>query len=369
MLRALILGIALAVSASLMATPQFAREQALPCSACHAHVPKLNAFGEKFLANGYRVPGAEKKKTHPFALWMSAQSQNSAANPGRYKTIPNRVELIAGGGSDDGRFSYFAEWRVLSRELLGDGTTRDRSGRFEDLFATFQLDEDWSLQVGQFRALSQIDVSRRLNISEPLVFSTSLAGEQDADPRIQSLRGFSLSGRSPGLRASTEADDWTLAATLPFPGEFSIPLTSEAEDTASFEFESDPKGLLFEAYKRDGVNSVGMHGFAGRNDRQLIGLAGQHKVNNLWIEGGIGRASVGGDSEWRYSLGVDWIPRDTFAAGFRLDHRQVAGQDPILLPYVSVLGPFGDQAAKLVIESRLQKDQLPRFVIELGWMF
>lgn len=351
------------------ATPQLAREYKMECASCHAHVPKLNAFGEQFLADGYRLPGEKKARTIPIAVWFSGLSQNMANDADRFKTVPNRIELISSGASDDGRFSYFAEWRMLSKEFLSDGSVRDRSGRFEDFYANFSVGSDVQLQVGQFRALSQIDVSRRLNLAEPTVFSTSMAGETDPDPRIQSLRGFSPAGRAPSVQARIQRNGWTGVATVPFPGEFSIPLTNEARHTASFEFEDTPKGVFLEAFRREGVNSFGVHGFLGRNDRQLFGLAGQQKCNDLWFEGGIARAEVGGNREWRHSIGVDWIPCQEFAAGVRFDQRQIAGQKALFLPYVSLLRPFGEQAAKLVVEGRLQDGRTPRWVIELGWMF
>lgn len=341
----------------------------MPCITCHSHVPKLNAFGEQFLSNGYRIPGRSKAPTVPASVWASGLTQNYPNDAERFKSIFNRVELISAGESDNGRISYFAEWRVVSLEFLSDMSVRDRSGRFEDLFATFALGDDLKLQIGQYRALSQIDVSRRLNLAEPIVFSTALPGESHPDPRIQSLRGFSLSGRSPSLRVSAERQGWTYAAIVPFPGEFSIPLLDEAKTTASFEFEPDPKGVLLEAFFRDGVNSIGIHSFFGRNERKLVGVAGQGRWKNLWFEGGIARAEFAGGSEWRYSIGFDWIPSDEIAAGMRVDQRQIAGQKAMFLPYISWQRPFGDQSAKVVFEGRLQNGRTPRWLMEIGWMF
>ncbi len=356
------------VSTSL-ATPQFTRQTKLACMSCHSHVPKLNSFGEQFLANGYRIPGQRRNRTVPAAVWASSLGQNSPANPGRLKVFPNRVEVISAGSTESGNMSYFAEWRMLSKELLSDGTVRDRSGRFEDLFGIATLGGGLQVQLGQFRALSQIDVSRRLNLSEPVAFSSSLAGESDPDSRVQSLRGFSPSGRSPAIRLMTQRNGWTGAATLVFPGEFSIPLSPEALTTASMAFERNPKGVFLEAFRREGVNSIGVHAFLGRNKRELFGVAAQHQWNDLWFEGGVTQARIGPAREWRYSLGFDWIKSCGFASGLRIDHRQVAGQTAQFLPYVSYLRPFGEDAARLVLEGRFQRTRQPVWVIELGWMF
>lgn len=41
------------------AIPAFARKYALDCAACHTAPPRLNTFGERFLENGYQLPGTE----------------------------------------------------------------------------------------------------------------------------------------------------------------------------------------------------------------------------------------------------------------------------------------------------------------------
>ena len=38
------------------AMPEFARRYSLSCAACHAAFPRLNKFGEQFLANNLRLP-------------------------------------------------------------------------------------------------------------------------------------------------------------------------------------------------------------------------------------------------------------------------------------------------------------------------
>jgi hypothetical protein len=265
--------------------------------------------------------------------------------------------------------SYFIEWRVLSKELLGDGSYRDRSGRFEDLFVTFDVSDQAQLQVGQFRAMSQIDVSRRLFLSEPAAFSTSLPGEPDPDPRIASLRGFALSGRSPGVRAALAQGEWNAVVTVPFPGELSLPLGKEAQETASLEFEGSPKGVFVEGYRRYGPDSYGLHAFFGDNDRTLVGAAAQRRCGDIWLEGGLARAEAGGTDEWRYTLSADWIPRQESALGVRLDHRQIAGQTVSVTPYVSLFQSRGAKAAKLTFEAKFQDARTPRFALELSGFF
>ena len=41
------------------AIPAFARKYSLNCATCHTAPPRLNTFGERFLENGYQLPGTE----------------------------------------------------------------------------------------------------------------------------------------------------------------------------------------------------------------------------------------------------------------------------------------------------------------------
>jgi hypothetical protein len=78
-----------AVSASAM--PNFARKYSLTCASCHAVVPRLNEFGWKFRAAGYRLPEEIGKTPPNFSLGdyiagrmnIAATDQSStAATPG-----------------------------------------------------------------------------------------------------------------------------------------------------------------------------------------------------------------------------------------------------------------------------------------------
>ena len=41
------------------AVPAFARKYDVSCNACHTRQPRLNSFGQRFLENGYQMPGTE----------------------------------------------------------------------------------------------------------------------------------------------------------------------------------------------------------------------------------------------------------------------------------------------------------------------
>lgn len=358
------------------ATPQFARTYDMRCNACHVVAPRLNTFGQAFAARGYRLPSELKKdkvKTAPFAVWLTGSHEDQDPQ-GFSETLFPKVELISGGPIGDD-LSYFVEWRAVSRQTRSDGSIRDRSGRFEDAFINWQIDERSSLTLGQYRALNQVDVSRRLSISEPALFSTSLAGKPSSDKRIESLRSFSPAGRSPGLTYSFRSvigelpsDGLFHFVTLPFTGELSIPLTSEAHDEASFELRGEPKGVFLETFYRSGLNSIGLHSFIG-NDRWLLTGVGTLNFDNFYLTGGIGvddrrdgsprvRSSL--EMEYLYTRDIDDLFRP--GVGFRVEYVSNAAREPAYIPYFVLAGPNKDHTFLLQAQYRAQEDNQGFFI-------
>jgi hypothetical protein len=348
------------------ATPQFARTHRVDCSHCHAAPPRLNERGLRFLADGYRLDGRdERSPTVPLAIWNTVDLEWRHSTD-LLKGFPGRVELISAGPIGRSRASYFAEWRALSQSIGGDGRLLNRSGRFEDLFLRAPVTSRSALAVtaGQFRTLTQIDVSLRLSLSEPLVFSSSVPGRRAADARLTSLRGFSASGRQPAVRveyqaarAQSPADGWFAAATLPFSGELTIPFT----DAASFEFEARPKGVFLEAFRRSGLTSVGGHAFIGDERRRVVSGVLTHDLGGrVALMAGIGAFQAGGVTDTRFSLGGEATLSSHVVGGIRVDHRAGQSRDPAVLLYGNGHMPFGPaalrQALRLQVERRIQSD-------------
>lgn len=371
----LLLALFFSVSISAIATPQFARQYNLECSSCHSHVPKLNVFGEEFVANNYRMKDRDPQSKIPLSVWLSQLSQTRQNAPDKINSIPNRIEFISAGHDEQTSTSYFIEWRALSLEILSDGKIRDRSGRFEDIFVIFELPSDFQLQVGQYRSLSQVDVSRRLSLSEPLVFSSGLIGTSSSSVRLSSLRSFSPGGRSPSIRIThakkkpNSNEGLFSSLTIPFAGEFSIPLTDDAKTDASCEFEGTPKGYFFESFYRNGLNSIGLNAFFGNNSRRYYGIVGQYNCNTLFFEGGLARVEVAGSKDWRYSVSGEWTPHHSLVLGVRVDHRDKGGQPTMFIPYLSYLHENGKSAYKIQFEARMREHSFSQILIELGVMF
>jgi hypothetical protein len=348
---------ALAVSglgiADLAASPQFARQHGLDCAFCHVAPPRLTQEGEDFVARGYRLDGetVPRRRTLPLAVWNTFDVEHRAS-AGLTKAYPGRVEIISGGAVGRTRASYFVELRALSQQIGGGGRLLNRSGRFEDAFVSLPLDHRGSvvLTVGQFRALNQVDVSRRLSLSEPLAFAAGLpAPRPAATARLTGLRAFSPAGRQPALRLLYHPQQGPLA------GELTLPFT----DAASFELEARPKGVFAEVYRRAGLTSAGGHVFVGEG-RSLASLVFTADPAPRWsVLASAGLDRVRGASAGRFSGGAEYLLWPPVVAGARLDQRTGAGRHPALAAYVNAHLPFGApglrQAVRLQVEQTLQR--------------
>ena len=126
------------------AIPAFARKYQTSCQTCHVIFPKLNAFGEAFRLNGYRMPGETEemvkekpvslgapayKKLWPQAIWpgeisntvplavnikMADVSQSSVNEDGSVTSIKNDFQFpqelnIFGAGRLGDHLSYLSE--------------------------------------------------------------------------------------------------------------------------------------------------------------------------------------------------------------------------------------------------------------------
>jgi hypothetical protein len=342
----------------------------------------LNARGQDFLQRGYRPsPDSDLPylETAPVAAWITLRQEERLDSNLSEGFVP-RVELISAGpvripGIIEETVSYFIEWRTISLETRPNGTLRDRSGRFEDAYLNWQLTDRFQVTAGQFRGLTQVDVSRRLTVSEPILFSTSLAGDPNpGNPRVTSLRAFSPAGRQPGvmlqyqaIAGESEADGLFLSAVLPFVGEWSLPINPEAHTEASFVSQGPPKGAFLEAYIRDDLSSVGGHVFLD-DDRWLVNLVGTLNYTELdWTKDVHVTAAVGWDDSVRSVERTKWsaealyLPiwceHDPFraGAGFRVEEVISPGSVPAYIPYFALSSPNESYTLLAQIEYRHQE--------------
>ena len=377
---------AIAAPTPASAIPYFARKYGVDCSHCHYLPPRLNDVGENFRNSGYILSGAaQPNSTFPFAVWASLRSDALLDEPETSNAVRrylNRIEIISGGQIVAPWLSYFVEWRPLSLETQrrnGTVQLRDRSGRFEDLFATVSAG-GLTATIGQFRLIDQTDVSLRLSLSEPLLLSASLA-DPSANPspptfsarRKASLRGFSPAGRSPAIRVGWKAPisngwSWTNTMALAFPGEVSIPLTDEARDEASLELNSAPKGIVMESFLRKGATSYGGHLFYDSGNRWLANLVTTGGRGSAYWSGIVGLEHAASGTRGRWALEGEYFPTPAMGLGARIENRVGDNQSPGFLPYFSTHFPGTSQTIRLTLEQRFLKGQNTTLV-ELGWLF
>ncbi len=171
------------------AIPVFAHRYRLSCQACHTEVPHLTAFGQGFLARGYRIRGLAPKPAFPVALRVeTAYAGAGAADPDDAKggplpkTIVDEVELLA-GGSVGPRGSYWAEVYAV------DG---GRPGRARDVWYAYRATAEAArtpvtLRAGQFTLPLPLDPETFRETTQPYAIWSQTAGNNPFslfDPKL-----------------------------------------------------------------------------------------------------------------------------------------------------------------------------------------
>jgi hypothetical protein len=218
---------------SATAIPVFAHRYGLTCQACHTEVPHLTAFGEAFLANGYRIPGLKAKSAFPVAVRIQLGYSSAAPPPDAPlpRTIVDEVEFLIGGSAGK-RGSYFAEIYAV------DG---GRVGRARDVWAGWRATPygarvPVTIRAGQMTLPLPLDPETFRETTDhyaiwdqtagenPFTFFKTKIGAQIAVGDWR--RGLSgtvslLTGHDPGSGIPTQGQD-TFATVQQTVGEFSL---------------------------------------------------------------------------------------------------------------------------------------------------
>jgi hypothetical protein len=117
---ALFIGCAIFVtSGRASATPEYARQTLLSCSACHSVGVKLNDFGRAFVYNGDRLPWLLPKGDVPLQIRAQAVYTSDPDPTGLPKTIVDEVEILSSAQIGK-NFGYGLESYVLDGGVPGD---------------------------------------------------------------------------------------------------------------------------------------------------------------------------------------------------------------------------------------------------------
>lgn len=128
-------------TAPALAIPVFAHRYGLTCQTCHTTVPHLNAVGQRFLADGYRLPGRSASSAHvaPVAVKVNLAYTSPPDPTGLPKATVDEVEVLTGGAVGRST-SYFIEQYLVDggrpgsmrdawvRQRVGDPTSEDGLG-------------------------------------------------------------------------------------------------------------------------------------------------------------------------------------------------------------------------------------------------
>jgi hypothetical protein len=352
--------------------PALSRKYELPCASCHVHGAKLTSFGEYFRRKGLPMSGSNAGAGLPVSLWLSAVQSLPSSALGGDDPFLSRLELVSFGEVGSG-VRVFLEWFPFSRTVRNGGLV-DRSGRFENLWASLPFAEGWSFQIGQFRPLAAIDPNLRVAVSEPFGLGSALPGRPGGSERQTSLRAFSPILRSPAARISRTqggeavgGDSLQLIGTVLFPGELALPLSDAARRHTGPEWESRAKGWMAEALWHTVTGKVSGFHFRGDADRRATGIAGSLDLAPWHGEAAIwhGSGAFGGEG-WRGSIEALFVPEWKRAFGLRFDAAE--GERIWLVPFLSLhRGGEGD-VWRLAAEARLRPGSTPVFVIELHYL-
>jgi len=153
----------LALVQAAAAIPAFARKYGYSCEVCHAPAPRLKAFGEEFMANGYRIPDKEPPRATvdtgdptlllqrelPLAMrfdgFLSYEPNGAVKSDFR---MPVAMKIISGGNISE-HISYYTYFLMTEdSKIVG---LEDTYLYFHDLFGS-----SLSFSIGQFRITDPI---------------------------------------------------------------------------------------------------------------------------------------------------------------------------------------------------------------------
>ncbi len=164
-----------------LALPVFAHRYGFSCQACHTTVPQLNEFGERFRANGFRLP--QSHGAFPVAVKVNLQYSSNADGTGLPKAIVDEIELLS-GGSIGKAFSYFLEQYAV------DGGT---PGKTRDAWVQYNGSSGLGVRAGQFTLALPVDVeSERPTLAHYALLEPLFDARDGVDLNYGSDRGLEM---------------------------------------------------------------------------------------------------------------------------------------------------------------------------------
>ncbi len=191
------------------AVPVFARKYGLNCTNCHSGFPRLNDWGQRFRANGYRLPGRENEEKTvlesppPIALRTSAGYTYE-----RFEHFEN-----GGGGTNGSGFRvhgldvlsagvlapHVSYLMVYPPQLAGSRGVQEQEGTIEMASVVFSgLGSPWlNVRAGRFEpAYAAFSVKRHLTVTPYEVYDYAFPG---GSPFSETQEGIEVTGSGRGF--------------------------------------------------------------------------------------------------------------------------------------------------------------------------
>jgi hypothetical protein len=198
----LVVGAVISLPQDASAIPVFARKYGFNCTMCHSSVPRLNDFGQRYRANGYRLMGREEEdrtvlqSPAPVAMRTSAgyNGERNRMAPGRRDMSAfqvNGLDLLSAGllARNIGYAMVYVPQVASEPGVAGqDGSLEMASIVFSDLASSPWL----NLRIGRFEpAYVGVSIKRQLSVSPFEVYDMAFPeGPAFSDTRS----GLELSG-------------------------------------------------------------------------------------------------------------------------------------------------------------------------------
>jgi hypothetical protein len=296
----------------------------------------LNEFGERFYANGFKLPKNHKMyKTVPVWAALSAQATKQADTGGALPISYDNTQVVAEGRIEKTDTLYFYAYSPTIKE--------------NELYGTQPFGKELAVQFGKIGLLSQFDPGLEISPSSSAFLAPMDTAVNQPSTRLGPL---TPSASVLGLRstfalgnAMPYGNGWKLAATVPFTNEIA---GESGGGGPTYDLSSQPRGAFLEAYRRSGMDSVGVDYSAGRDGRHFYGLIGQKSLGRFFFEGGGGYADGFGSETRVYSFSSQWVPTFDKAFGLRVD-----SQNGTLsyVPTVSYIFGREAHALQMIVES------------------
>lgn len=337
------------------AIPYFARKYDAECAMCHWHQPKLNSFGKKFQANGYKInkDDAPDSLKSVDALPLSIKLEprfvvdNAAASSSDFQL--HSIELLMGLTLPNGA-------SVFMEKYLEERGDYHNAG---DAFVYLPVGKRSYAKFGQFSVMNHIPDGERITINRNIVYNSRLG----IGGKTNKVR---LRDRQRGLELGTSLSDDTTLSLSVFNG--NADASEGGDDIADDnDFKSYNIQLIHEFLR----SSIGAYYFGGDNaaagtpgnrfyrtgltanwqpryewNIELITMTGRDK--NMFSDAGLTRVTGNG-----YSLETDYLLKDGLALFARYGDLRIDGTSLADIKKTQFVGGFSwmvEETQKMTLE-------------------